>query len=69
MGNHNSAFEKADRKSLPLILKNNACLKIVRIFDHHLWLTEQLTESKNRRWPPEFHNKHFEEGFSKDLQN
>jgi hypothetical protein len=50
MENLNSAFEKADSQSqaLPVILKSNAvtCFKILRIFDHHLWLTEQFTKSQ-----------------------
>jgi hypothetical protein len=63
MGNLNSAFEKADSQSSDCDFSK----VILIIFYHHLRLAEQFTE--NHRRLPEWRNKHFDEGFSKDLQN
>jgi hypothetical protein len=56
MGTLDSAFEKA----------NSQLSAFFRVFYHHLLLLNSL---QNHRRLPECRNKHFEEGFNKDLQN
>jgi hypothetical protein len=48
MGILNSGFEKyaSQANHLPVILKSRKPFKIYIIFDHHLLLTEQFTESQ-----------------------